>query len=148
MTWNDHKTGGHQQPFKRSRIPTPKRVTLRSCLRFFLGNQDFLFQLDATEIWRIVLHQTYMDVSKNSGTPKSSLFNKVFHYKPSIFGYYFWKHPYPSRFKISGFLAPYRRCLFVLASLASHPWAEERRCFLCVFFYTPEEENWGFIRIY
>ena len=27
--------------------------------------------------------------------PKSSIFNKVFHYKPSILGYpYFWKHPY------------------------------------------------------
>ena len=32
-----------------------------------------------------------MDVSENSGTPKS-----VFHYKPSILGYayYSWKHPY------------------------------------------------------
>ena len=28
-------------------------------------------------------------------TPKSSHFNRVFHYKPSILGYpYFWKHPY------------------------------------------------------
>ena len=36
-----------------------------------------------------------MDVSENSGTPKSSHFNRVFHYKPSILGYpYFWKHPY------------------------------------------------------
>ena len=38
-----------------------------------------------------------MGVSKNSGTPKSSIlnhFNRVFHYKPSILGYpYFWKHP-------------------------------------------------------
>ena len=35
-----------------------------------------------------------MDVSKNSGTSKSSHFNRVFHYKPSIFGFhYFWKHP-------------------------------------------------------
>ena len=38
-----------------------------------------------------------VDVSKNSGTPKSSFFNRVFHYKPSILGYhYFWKHPRPS----------------------------------------------------
>ena len=40
----------------------------------------------------------YMDVSENSGTPKSSIligFSMVFHYKPSILGYlYFWKHPY------------------------------------------------------
>ena len=28
-----------------------------------------------------------MDVSKNRGTPKSSHFNRVFHYKPSILGY-------------------------------------------------------------
>ena len=34
-------------------------------------------------------------VSKNNGTPKSSHFNRVFHYKPSILGYpYFWKHSY------------------------------------------------------
>ena len=38
-----------------------------------------------------------MDVSKNRGTPKSSHFNRVFHYKPSILGYpYVWKHPYNS----------------------------------------------------
>ena len=37
----------------------------------------------------------HMGVSKNNGTPKSSHFNRVFHYKPSILGYhYFWKHPY------------------------------------------------------
>ena len=36
-----------------------------------------------------------MDVSENSGTPKSSILIRVFHYKPSISGYpYFWKHPY------------------------------------------------------
>ena len=35
-----------------------------------------------------------MDVSKNRGTPKSSILIGVFHYKPSILGYpYFWKHP-------------------------------------------------------
>ncbi len=35
-----------------------------------------------------------MGFSKNRGTPKSSIFNRVFHYKPSILGYpYFWKHP-------------------------------------------------------
>ena len=37
-----------------------------------------------------------MGVSKNNGTPKPSiLYNRVFHYKPSILGYpYFWKHPH------------------------------------------------------
>ena len=39
----------------------------------------------------------YLDVSKNSGTPKTIHFNRVFHYKPSILGYpYFWKHPFIS----------------------------------------------------
>ena len=37
----------------------------------------------------------YMGVSKNRGITKSSHFNRVFHYKPSILRYhYFWKHPY------------------------------------------------------
>ena len=36
-----------------------------------------------------------LDVSKNSGTPKSSIFVRVFHYKSSILGYpYVWKHPF------------------------------------------------------
>ena len=39
-----------------------------------------------------------LGVSKNNGTPKSSILIGVsmgFHYKPSILGYpYFWKHPY------------------------------------------------------
>ena len=38
-----------------------------------------------------------MDVSENSGTPKSSiLINRVFRYKPSNLGYlvYFWKPPF------------------------------------------------------
>ena len=35
-----------------------------------------------------------MGVSKNNGTPKSSILNRVFHHKPSILGYpYVWKHP-------------------------------------------------------
>ena len=38
-----------------------------------------------------------MGLSKNSGTPKSSIL-LGFHYKPSILGYpYFWKHPYGPR---------------------------------------------------
>ena len=37
----------------------------------------------------------HMGVSENRGTPKSSHFNRVFHYKASILGYpYFWKHPH------------------------------------------------------
>ena len=45
-----------------------------------------------------VYYTNHMDVSKNNGTPKSSIFSRVFHYKPSILGYpYFWKHPYTER---------------------------------------------------
>ena len=46
-----------------------------------IGNNYFLFE--------------YMDVSENSGTPKSPILIRVFHYKPSILGYpYFWRYPY------------------------------------------------------
>ena len=38
----------------------------------------------------------YMGVSKNNGTPQIIHFNRVFHYKPSILG--FWKHPYRTYF--------------------------------------------------
>ena len=31
----------------------------------------------------------YMDVSENSGTPKAFIFNRVFHYKPSIIYHHF-----------------------------------------------------------
>ena len=49
----------------------------------------------ATVLSIILMFNGYMGVSKNRGTPKSSHFNRVFHYKPSILGYhYFWKHPY------------------------------------------------------
>ena len=41
-----------------------------------------------------------MGVSKNRGTPKSSILIGFFHHKPSILGYhYFWKHPYIDRFQ-------------------------------------------------
>ena len=37
----------------------------------------------------------HMGVSWNGGTPKSSHFNRIFHYKPSILGYpHLWKPPY------------------------------------------------------
>jgi len=40
------------------------------------------------------LFKAYVDVSENSGTPKSSIKKRVFHYKPSILGYlYFSETP-------------------------------------------------------
>ena len=43
-----------------------------------------------------------MGVSKNSGTPKSSILNRVFHYKPSILGFlplFLVQHPYRPLYK-------------------------------------------------
>ncbi len=66
-----------------------------------LGLQKRLVTLHGLVTWRLVENATSvdgpnMDVSKNrGGPPKSSYFNRVFHYEPSILGYnYFWKHPY------------------------------------------------------
>ena len=40
-------------------------------------------------------NQTYMEVSWNRGTPKSSIYRGFLRYKPSIIGYpYVWKPPY------------------------------------------------------
>ena len=45
--------------------------------------------------WAKLPRGQYLGVSENNGTPKSSHFNRIFHYKPSILGYpYFWKHPF------------------------------------------------------
>ena len=76
-------------------------------MNFLLGKKNY-FQVQT------VSFRECMDVSENSGTPKSSIlnhFNRVFHYKPSILGYpYFWKHPYqcsitplhPNQFPLPG----------------------------------------------
>ena len=56
-----------------------------SQIRKGLGDLGSLNQLPAIRL----------GVSTNNGAPKSSTFNGVFHYKPSILGYpYFWKHPF------------------------------------------------------
>ena len=53
-----------------------------------------LFAISPGQAWPNVDGQVKMDVSENGGTPKSSYFNRVFRYKPSILGFpYFWKHP-------------------------------------------------------
>ena len=56
-------------------------------------NHILSYTHDLMKLQTMVCNHT--DVSENSGTPKSSIFNRVFHSKPSILGYpYFWKHPY------------------------------------------------------
>ena len=67
-----------------------------------------------------------MGVSKNNGTPKSSHFNRVFHYKPSILGvplyletpiYLMLSKDYPSQVK--GMTLAHKSTQF--ASLKFHP---------------------------
>ena len=57
-----------------------------------------VWRSDGWKVTKLVTKKnTYWVFSLNGGTPKSSHFNRVFHYKPSILGYpYFWKHPYGS----------------------------------------------------
>ena len=40
-----------------------------------------------------IFKDTHMEVSWNRGTPKSSIFGWIFHYKPSIWGYPYWWNP-------------------------------------------------------
>ncbi len=53
--------------------------------------------------------------TKNMGKhPKSSHFNRIFHYKPSILGYpYFWKHPFGPHIELRPF---FLACMFRLKS--------------------------------
>ena len=51
----------------------------------------------------------FLDVSKNWGfSPQTIHFHRVFHCKPSIFGYsYCWKHPYnPFRILVNPYIIP------------------------------------------
>ena len=62
-----------------------------------VSHRDLGSSLESIETGMLIKNSgDYMGVSKNSGfSPKSSIFNRVFHYKPSILGYpYFRKHPY------------------------------------------------------
>ena len=72
-------------------------IVLGMCLLLCVFSSFFLSASLCEEICHglITIDHHDMDVSQNRGTPKSSHFNRVFHYKPSILGFpYFWKHPY------------------------------------------------------
>ena len=78
--------------------------------------------------FRTTKKHSKMGVSKNNGTPKSSIiihFNRVFHYKPSILEYpYFWKHPkwrIQKRWSNGGDLL--RRCGSCLKPICVDTWA-------------------------
>ena len=62
--------------------------------------------------------------------PKSSHFNRVFHYKPSILGYpYFWKHPYSLDYITGGGCFFHRKtgvCFFLQIA---------KICFILAIFY-------------
>ena len=88
-----------------------------------------------------------MDVSKNSGTPKSSNFNRVFHYKPSILGYpSCWKHPSLTSGKSQTIMnSKVPGCMGVvwmiyastlggyLASVTSEQWKNKNGLFCCIY---------------
>ena len=52
---------------------------------FFWPKKIMVVPCDKMEALKVP--KAHMGVSENSGTPKSSIFNRVFHYKPSILGY-------------------------------------------------------------
>ena len=61
-------------------------------------NYGHLFGINSVDFWGVLslgcLGGNCLDVSKSSGTPQIIHLNRVFHYKPSILGYpYFRKHP-------------------------------------------------------
>jgi len=63
--------------------------------RFFFDPETSKEQLDVATSFVVV--SCKLGVSKNSGTPKSSILIGFSIYKPSILGYpYFWKHPFLS----------------------------------------------------
>ena len=85
------------------------------------------------DTWKI-----YMDVSENSGTSKSSIFNRVFHYKPSILGYHhFRKQPYLNTLDSqseAAFVVP--QCVFFslvalrIAEKKGQVWGKDRWVFM------------------
>ena len=78
----------------RGLVPLPQRKSGIDSGEFFGSRSGFFHELGRPSENGPLDIQSYLDVSENSGTPKSSIFNRVFHYKPSILGYhYFWKHP-------------------------------------------------------
>ena len=75
-----------------SRISEPSTVAQLFLSNWAFGEASKSKSRQCVITWSVL--ENKMDVSENSGTPKSSIFNRVFHYKPSILGYhYFRKHP-------------------------------------------------------
>ena len=66
------------------------------CIHIRMGNSQ-MFRITNTAflyVWKNMVQRGQMGVSKNNGTPKSSITIGFSHYTPSILGYsYFWKHP-------------------------------------------------------
>ena len=55
------------------------------CQKFALSLPCFIPKSYVFFLYSSIIH---MGVSINGGTPKSSIYNRVFHYKPSILGYH------------------------------------------------------------
>jgi len=80
--------------FVRARVVAPGMGTW-SGFSFFFDPETSKEQLDVATSFVVV--SCKLGVSKNSGTPKSSILIGFSIYKPSILGYpYFWKHPFLS----------------------------------------------------
>ena len=73
----------------------------------------------------------YMGVSKNRGTPKSSiLIIRVFPYKPSILGYpYSWKHPHIYIYNFNIYI-PWESRTIVKMGTASAIWSRAAKTLL------------------
>ena len=68
--------------------PLPPRIMVqRKMGKWDVSNIRFL------SFRGLIFHETMMGVSLNGGTPKSSFFNRVFLYKPSILGYHYFRKP-------------------------------------------------------
>ena len=67
-------------------LSTLNKSTTSKILRAkFAGKNPSLISLD--NLWFFFGPGIHVGVSENRGTPKSSIFNNVFHYKPSILGF-------------------------------------------------------------
>jgi len=70
-------------------IDHPLAPKIQKNLEIFMGGNQKNRGTPKSSKKTIPFSKKYMDVSENNGCfpPKSSIFNRVFHYKPSILGY-------------------------------------------------------------
>ena len=97
---------------------SPQKRCVQKLLSFASRENAFLFPgaLCLYQLRRVLLFKKDMDVSKNRGTPKSSILIGFSLNKPSILGYpNFWKHPHQRCFNFGVLFNPKK-------TLTSRPW--------------------------